>query len=45
MESVDEKARGINVGVAVVQGEDEVVKKVKVCETQTQQHKKSASIV
>ncbi|CAN9080723.1 unnamed protein product [Alternaria alternata] len=44
VESVDEKARGINVGVAVVQGEDEVVK-VKVCETQTQQHKKSASIV
>ena len=45
VESVDEKARGINVGVAVVQGEDEVVKKVKVCETQTQHHKKSASIV
>ncbi|KAG9189069.1 hypothetical protein G6011_05937 [Alternaria panax] len=38
----DEKARGINVGVAVVQGEDDVVKKVKACEMQ---HEKSASII
>jgi CheY-like chemotaxis protein len=40
VESVDEKTRSINVGVAVVQGEDEITKKVKVCE-----HKKSASVV
>jgi CheY-like chemotaxis protein len=40
VDSVDEKTRSINVGVAVVKGEDEVQKAVKVCE-----HKKSASVI
>ena len=40
VESVDEKTRSINVGVAVVKGEDDIQKAVKVFE-----HKKSASVI
>ncbi|KAH6881376.1 hypothetical protein BKA58DRAFT_1411 [Alternaria rosae] len=40
VESVDEKTRSINVGIAVVKGDDDVQKAVKVCE-----HKKSASVI